>query len=180
MCDQEQQHITQFELYALAFADMIDNITRGPNPADAKAPVRLPRQELPPFSTIRCICGNNENRGKLVCCHECHCYLHEDCVDQQQLKRGPHFRCPFCRLQLDGVDPFRELTNWISQIDDELKSIYVQIGEAEQLESQITSPHLDQHGMMWHRQRPPMQHPTHTLQKKLTEIRRSIISLMNL
>jgi hypothetical protein len=30
---------------------------------------------------MRCICGNNENKGALVASHDPHCYLHAACVD---------------------------------------------------------------------------------------------------
>lgn len=132
--------MTPFELRALAFADLIEDVVRQQSSA---AVVQLqqpePNQELAKYDTIRCICGNNDNTGELVRCPVCHCYLHIGCVEQQNLRRGAGFKCPFCRLQLDGVDPFRDLRNWVNE---ELKTIHRLIDmivEVSTLESQLAS-----------------------------------------
>lgn len=180
MHDQGPEHITQFELHALAFADMIESIANNSSSPEVRPPPREQRAELPPFSTIRCICGNNEHRGQLVCCHECHCYLHSGCVDPQQLKRGANFRCPFCRLQLDAVDPFRELINWIGSIDDELRRIHSLIAEAAAFENRIQSGiPLMELGVPVMRQRVNQPQVTQAFHKKLNDIRQSLTALMN-
>jgi hypothetical protein len=132
------QHISSLDLHALAFADLIERTAGGcsqppPSPAPAE-----PAQELPLYSTIRCICGNNENKGELVSCHDCHCYLHANCIDRRP-KHGPAFRCPFCRLHLDGIDPFRDLTTAVEALASELRSVHGLITEATSLEAQIAS-----------------------------------------
>jgi hypothetical protein len=131
-------HISQFDLNALAFADLIERTVGSPKLLPDSPPPSEPPEELPLYSTIRCICGNNENAGELVSCHDCHCYLHAACIDRQS-KRGPNFRCPFCRLQLDGVDPFRELTTLVDSMASELRSVHGLISEAASLEAQIAN-----------------------------------------
>jgi hypothetical protein len=53
------------------------------------------------------------------------------------MKRGTAFRCPFCRIQLDGIDPFRELTSWVETIDRELRVIHRLVSEASSRENQL-------------------------------------------
>jgi hypothetical protein len=130
------QHISSFDLHALAFADLIERTAAGSLPPPPSPPPPEPAHQLPLYSAIRCICGNNENKGELVSCHDCHCYLHANCVDRQP-KRNPTFRCPFCRLHLDGVDPFRDLTTTVEALTSELTSVHALITEATSLEAQI-------------------------------------------
>ena len=180
----DSQQITEFELRALAFADLIETVASGATQSEMSEPEGEQRQKLPLFSTIRCICGNNENRGELIPCQVCHCYLHAGCVDKQQLKRGANFRCPFCRLQLDGVDPFKELSNWVGQIDDELKRLHQMISEAMSYENQLAAGNSlgmnDFHmmaGMGRQRQNTQLRQ---ALQKKLSDIIQVMSSLLNL
>ena len=177
----DAQQITDFELRALAFADLIETVAKGsaqPEPYQAQ---REKRQEIPLFNTIRCICGNNEDKGELIQCQVCHCFLHAGCIDKQQQKRGANFRCPFCRLSLDGVDPFRELSNWVGQIDDQLKRLHQLISEAMNYENQLAAGSsmgmTDFH--MIGRPRPNAQ-LTQALQKKLNDIVKTMSDLLHL
>jgi hypothetical protein len=128
------EQLSQFELRALAFADLIDRISNEEGLSLVSSPP--PPTELPSYSTVRCICGQHENRGELIQCSDCDCYLHLECVDHS-LRQNPHFRCPFCSLQIDGVDPFRELMRWIEMITGELTALQTAVTEAGAIESQI-------------------------------------------
>jgi hypothetical protein len=44
---------------------------------------------------------------------------------------------PFCSLQIDGVDPFRELIRWIETIAGELTALQTRVTDAGAIESQI-------------------------------------------
>jgi hypothetical protein len=130
--------MSDFELHALAFADLIERVAAGQTASSAPSSPPEPPSDLPLFSSIRCICGENENVGELIQCHDCHCFLHLRCIDQQAQRSG-NFRCPFCALQLDGVDPFRELHGFIDGILVELKSLHGLISEATSIEAQISA-----------------------------------------
>ncbi|KAH0789743.1 PHD-finger family protein [Histomonas meleagridis] len=128
--------LSPFELKALAFANLIENVSSGQK---STRPENIPNdnQEIPLYTTIRCICGSNENSGKLVVCSCCHCRLHANCLDSVALRNPNNFKCPFCLLQNDGVDPFRELTLWIDEIDSELRDIHGLVQDASGIEDQI-------------------------------------------
>jgi hypothetical protein len=114
--------VSDFDLHALAFADLIERELNGETAPDAiSAPLKRP--PLPAFTSIRCICGKNENIGDLMQCHDCHCFLHAACIDRPAA-RPSAFRCPFCRIGLDAIDPFQELTTWIDIIANELKVLH--------------------------------------------------------
>jgi hypothetical protein len=51
--------------------------------------------------------------------------------------RSANLRCPFCTLQLDGVDPFRDLRTWVDSLLGQLKVLHGLVGEAASIESQI-------------------------------------------
>jgi hypothetical protein len=130
-------HISQFELRALAFADLIERVINDDVTSASPSPPSRPSTDLTPFSTIRCICGAQTNAGDLVQCHDCHCYLHSECLDRVFQRTG-QFRCPFCAIQLDGTDPFRELGRWLNVIVDNLKTLHTRVTEAGIIESQLS------------------------------------------
>jgi hypothetical protein len=141
-------HISDFELRALAFADLIERITSGETASPPPPSPQEPSNDLPLFSSIRCICGENENVTELIQCHDCHCFLHRRCMDKLY-PRSSTFRCPFCALQLDGVDPFREVRGFIDSILTELKTLHGLVSEAASTERQIS-------GMEYGMVQPPM------------------------
>lgn len=130
-------HMPLFELKALAYTNLIQAIYHGDSNKNNKNEKSV-IEDIPNFSSIRCICGNNENFGELVICSFCHCRLHANCIDQNDLiKSGNNYKCPFCLLQTEGIDPFKELSLWIEDIDSELRDIHHIIQEASNLEDQI-------------------------------------------
>lgn len=139
----DQEYFSQFDLTSLAFADLILGEIMPEYATEEKA---APKTQLGPFETIRCICGKNDCTGDLIQCSECHCYLHRDCVELPN-RRNSTFKCPFCHLQLDGIDPFRELRTWIEEKDNDIKVIHRILTEASQLDAKIqTSGFESQYG----------------------------------
>ena len=129
----QDDYISNFELTSLAFADLIVSEINA-DPGSIEMPKEEPK--LAHFETIRCICGHNDVGGELIQCSECQCYLHRDCVELQN-QRTTHFKCPFCKLQLDGTDPFIELKTWIDDKNAKIKSIHNLLTEASQLDQKI-------------------------------------------
>ena len=115
----DNEPVSRFELAALAFADLIQSEIEGSSSFKVSPQVE-------PFEKVRCVCGKNEAYGKLIQCSSCHCYLHKDCIEFNSKKASP-YQCPFCRLQIDGIDPFMELKKWIEMKDSEIKSLRVLI-----------------------------------------------------
>ena len=138
----QEEYISNFELTSLAFADLIVSEINS-DPSTIEQPKDEPK--LAPFETIRCICGNNELNGELIQCSECQCYLHRDCVELPN-RRITQYKCPFCRLQLDGIDPFRELKTWIEEKDTEIKGIHNLLTEASQIDQKIHQSTFDSFG----------------------------------
>lgn len=129
--------IPLFELKTLSYANLIQQVCNELNGEKIK-PEKIVLQDVPKFSSIRCICGNNQNIGELVTCTCCHCRLHAKCIDENDLiKNEKNFKCPFCLLQTEGIDPFKELTLWIEDIDNELRSMHRIVQEASKIEDQI-------------------------------------------
>ena len=129
----QDDYISNFELTSLAFADLIYSEINA-DPSSIEPTKEEPK--LAPFARIRCICGNNDVGGELIQCSECQSYLHRECVELPN-KRTTGYRCPFCKLQQDGIDPFRELKSWIDEKDNEIKSIHTLLTEACQLNHKI-------------------------------------------
>ena len=121
-----ENNITEFELTSLAFAYLIQLEAGNEDIFNQDYEEKI--EKLGPFETIRCICGNNINNGDLIQCHECKSFLHRECVEFP-LKKNQSFRCPFCKLQLEGIDPFRELTSWVELKNSEISSIHHLIEE---------------------------------------------------
>lgn len=178
-----EQRLTPFEWSALSYSAIASMVAEGRSCVHSPTPAES--TDLPLFSIIRCICGNNENKGELIQCHSCHSYLHAKCVDPGQKNRS-NFKCPFCRLQLDGIDPFRDLSGWIQNIDNELKTIYHLVNEASNLEQQYLSQ--SQHmslGMGDYNNPGYMRNPNNaqqvrnTLSRKMQEIIQHISALTN-
>jgi hypothetical protein len=172
-------HISDFELRALAFADLIERIASG-EPASSPPPSPPePSSDLPLFSSVRCICGENENTGELIQCHDCHCFLHGRCMDRLY-PRSSTFRCPFCALQLDGVDPFREVRGFIDSILAELKTLHGLVSEAASTERQISAM---EYGMMQasmiRGQRPTVSQLRATLNRVMQDISQHTAALAN-
>ena len=53
--------------------------------------------------------------------------------------RVRNFKCPFCVLQVDGLDPFHELRQWIEQVNQDLRTLSQITAQASELEVQILS-----------------------------------------
>ena len=173
--------LSPFELKALAFANLIENLSSGKKSIKTENNPKI-NQEVPLYTTIRCICGNNENLGKLVVCSCCHCRLHANCIDNVALRNLSNFKCPFCLLQTDCIDPFRELTLWIDEIDSELRDIHRLVQEASRIEDQIND--LTKHFAMQHEYPMQMMRPqnnyhqlSNTLSHKMQEILQHITKL---
>ena len=138
--------ITPFELKALAFADMImaeanNEIQDEDFYADTKT--KEHKVELPAYEAIRCVCNNNQQQnGPLILCTSCSCYLHRDCVDPVEIQNPNTYKCPFCRLKIDGVDPFKDLKTWIDKIDTELKTIHDLFTDAVGCENQLDASNI--------------------------------------
>ena len=133
--------ITPFELKALAFADLIlsevDDSDFTPNSINPPE-----TNDLPAYKTIRCICGDNQPTNReLFSCPNCHCFLHKDCLDPVDIN-NPNFKCQFCRLMLDGIDPFRDLKTWIGNVDSELRAIHNLVVNTSNYENQQYSSGL--------------------------------------
>ncbi|OHT15731.1 PHD-finger family protein [Tritrichomonas foetus] len=136
-----QESITPFELKALAFADLI-MAEANESPSASKIHEDEPNKSLPHYKTIRCICGDNQPTNRdLLPCPLCHCYLHRDCLDPVEISSA-NFKCQFCRLQLEGIDPFRELRSWIGAVDSELRSVHNLVTNAANYESQLYSSNM--------------------------------------
>ena len=136
----EQQYMTQFELASLAFADIVDREINGETEQDLEN-----KEKHLSNGTIRCICGKTECKGELIQCSECQCYLHKDCLELTN-QRTSGYRCPFCKLQLDGVDPFRELKMWIDDKDSEIKNVHKLLTDASQIDQKIRQSSYDSYG----------------------------------
>ena len=129
----QDDYISNFDLTSLAFADLIVSEINA-DPSTIEPAKEEPK--LAPFARIRCICGNNDVGGELIQCSECQSYLHKECVELPN-KRTTQYRCPFCKLQQDGTDPFRELKMWIEEKDNEIKSIHNLLTEACKLDHTV-------------------------------------------
>lgn len=116
------EYITQYELTSLAFADLIEQELH-PEQYSEEANTDRKTHELAPHESLRCVCGKTYVTGELIQCHDCQCYLHKDCIECPP-KRLSSFRCPFCRMQIDGIDPFKDLNTWIEEKDQEIKAIH--------------------------------------------------------
>ena len=88
---------------------------------------------------IRCICSNNnpDTKKKLIKCPDCQYYLHEDCFIESDLK---DFTCPFCRLQIDGVDQFSLLKNYMGSVANEVQEISLVLDIASSIERNSSMP----------------------------------------
>jgi hypothetical protein len=178
--------ITDFELRALAFADLLERIIENSAQPDSASAPDSPTN-IPLFSTIRCICGHNENHGELVQCHDCHCYLHLSCIDRP-LRRGGNLRCPFCALQLDGIDLFHELRGMVDSFLTKMRTLHTLVSEAASIESQMVnlstrpqsipdSPLGGGSGM--NHPRPGMAQLRTSLAKTIQDINQQVSSLIN-
>lgn len=136
-----EEYVSNFELFSLAFADLVTSEINNEKTEN----VDICDKKLGPFETIRCICGKNEESGALIQCSECQCYQHRDCIELNT-RRGGTYKCPFCRLQLDGVDPFRELKTWIEEKDTEIKNVHHLLSEVAQLDAKIQASAYDAYG----------------------------------
>jgi hypothetical protein len=135
------------------------------------------------FSTLRCICGDNENRGELVQCHDCHCFLHAVCLESLPCE-SPNLRCPFCTLQLEGADPFRDLRTWVNAALSELKVLCGLIGEGSAIDTQVRLAAVGpDYGLpltpAMHAQRQNVPHLMNALQRTVNEINQHIATLVN-
>lgn len=140
-----KQPMTPFELKALAFADLImaeANEEETHNYVPYTNPLDEIKKEVPPFKTIRCICGDNQSTNReLYPCPICHCFLHRDCIDPVEIN-SPNFQCPFCRLTHEGIDPFKDLKTWVSNVDSELRAVHKLVGEALNYENQMYTTNM--------------------------------------
>ena len=108
----------RFDLCCLAFADLISSEIEGKNTNQKES---LSVQQSGSDKAVRCVCFKNDSYGELVQCCDCYMYLHCDCVLEPP---GKHkYRCPICRLQLDGIDPFKDLKNWLIEKNAEIDNI---------------------------------------------------------
>lgn len=130
--------MTPFELKSLAFADLI---MAEADEEDTTPPEEI-KKEVPPYDAIRCTCGNNQPTNREFCkCTICHSYLHRDCVDPVE-RNSPNYQCPICRLQRDGIDPFRDLKSWIGNVDGELRQLHKLVTEASNYDSQMYTANM--------------------------------------
>ena len=136
-----EEYIDSFELTSLAFADLITSEIKN----ETEEKTEKEEKKLGPFETIRCICGKNDETGTLIKCSECQCYQHRDCIELNN-RRGQTYKCPFCRLQLDGADPFRELKTWIEEKDNEIKNVHHLLSEVAQLDAKLQASSYDAYG----------------------------------
>lgn len=175
---QEREHMTPFEQKTREFTDLVRNIADGRiGYVDETGGDIQPGTEIPEFSAIRCICGHNVNEGEMIPCHDCHCFMHAKCIDHPVGQRGT-FRCPFCLLLVEGIDPFKELSGWIESVDSELKKLHKHVNEASQLASYGgMGMGYNDYGMMGGPMRNQRNNPNNLRQRKMQDISQSLMNL---
>ena len=141
--------LSDFDLKALGFADLILHIKN--SYADQEEHLEQPQTKIPEFNSVRCVCGNSDKTDNMIQCHECECFLHRSCLDNPPFN-SKNFKCPFCKLQSDGIDPFYELNGWIESMNGDIKALYQLISQASSLENQLKQiPQQQMMGMNYRR-----------------------------
>ncbi|OHT06640.1 hypothetical protein TRFO_25247 [Tritrichomonas foetus] len=88
-------------------------------------------------SEIRCICGVNtpNDEKELIICPTCQYYLHSECLAFTNMT---DFICPFCKFQMNGVDEFHQLKNYMATVAAEVQAITKDLEVSKSIESDKT------------------------------------------
>lgn len=82
---------------------------------------------------IRCVCGISVPSDEpLIRCSSCERQLHKRCLDLPPDSELTQVICPFCRLKVHSIDPFRDFGTWLRDVEDlgkDISLVYDKIGQ---------------------------------------------------
>lgn len=65
---------------------------------------RRSRGRVQSVNHIRCVCGDDENDGLMICCEECDVWQHCDCMGLSQENMPDMYWCEMCKPENFGSD----------------------------------------------------------------------------
>ena len=83
---------------------------------------------------IRCVCGISVPSDEpMIRCCQCGQQLHMRCLELPMDSEPAQRICPFCRVKVHNIDPFRDFEDWLRVVDDSAKDISMDYDKLSQL-----------------------------------------------